>query len=104
MGVEWIHTSEERRREKLGWTVIIEPRECVSMFLFKQNVTSGNWRIKIRIPRQKLFGQVSVESSLVDGYQWSCTDITFCAIRRRPQIYSPSGYLVSKWSFLIFIV
>lgn len=50
LGAEWVHTGEERRWEKLGWTVIIEPRGCVSMFLFRQNVTSGNWRIKDQNP------------------------------------------------------
>jgi len=94
-----MHTSEERRWEKLGWTVVIKPGECVSMFLFKQNITSGNWRIKIRVPHEKLFGQVSAESDLADGYQWSCTGILFCVIRRA-QIYSLPGYLICKWSFL----
>lgn len=74
LGVEWVHTSEESRWEKLGWTVITEPRACVSTFLFMQNVTSGNWRIKIRIPHHKLLGQLSVESSLADEHQWSCID------------------------------
>lgn len=91
-----MHTSEERRGEKLGWTVIIEPRECISKFVFKQNITSGNCRIKIRIPCQKLFGQVSAESSLVDGYQWSCTDIIFCVVRKRSQICSLPGCLDFK--------
>lgn len=54
MEVEWVHSGEERRWEKLGWTVITEPRGCVSMFLFKQNVTSGNWRIKDQNPLSEI--------------------------------------------------
>lgn len=36
-------------------------------FCVEQDVSSGNWGIKIGTPVQKLFGQASVERSLAMG-------------------------------------
>lgn len=52
----------------------MNPENMPWCFCFKLNANGVNWRIKIRTPVKKFFGQASIESSLADGYQWSFID------------------------------